>query len=142
MSTPIGDALGDIEHFATRITHATTTDIQRLWQQLTTQNPYHATNDVTPTGAPMSLATFEATIKDDVATGIAKAEELAAHLKTIAEQHLPELAAIQASPVMAALEGFVLPPQAEQFIADMVASLAAKYGTAKAADTPAEPAAA
>jgi hypothetical protein len=146
VSTPIGDALGDIEHFATRMITALgwgeTIDDIRRWQQNPAENPYHATNDVTPPGATMSLATFEQAITNDVDKGRAMAEGLVAHFAAITEQTLPGLASLQQSKVTQVLEKYVLGPETEDFIASAVDFLAAKYGTPKTADTPAEPAAA
>lgn len=146
MSEPIHDALGPIEHFAERIIIGAEQDLdaaRRQWQRIThhkQSQPYHQDNTGTiPQENPVSLATFEATIKDDVAIGISKAEDLVSHLKTVAESHLGLLQEIQASPIAQAVEGFILPPEAEQFIADMVTTLASKYGTPKPVD-PAAPA--
>lgn len=126
-------------------------ELERIWDHaehsiasIIHHSGYHAPSSSAPEGTIMSLATFEATIKDDLATGLAKAEELASHLKTVAEEHLPQLAAIQASPITQALEGFVLPPEAEAFIAKAVSFLVTQYGQPAGATTaspaaPAEP---
>lgn len=90
-------------------------------------------------GTPMNIAQFEQDIRNDVQAGMDKAAELYNHLKSVAEQRLPQIAAIQQSPVAQVLEGVFLPPEIEAELTAIVKTYASRFGAAPAA--PAEPAA-
>lgn len=136
MSNPIGDALGPVEHFAERIIEHGQADVRRVWDDITHHTgtqPYH--EGITGTTAQENPVS---TLLDE---GIAKAKDLVAHLEGLAADALPALEALQGSKIAQVAEKYVLGPDAEQFIADMVDGLAAKYGTAKDTTTSAaEPA--
>jgi hypothetical protein len=112
--------------------------LERVWHDITEHIPHH--QNATTKEHDMSLATFEQDIRNDVQAGMDKAADLYNHLKAVAEQRLPQLAAIQASPVAQAIEGVILPPDVEAELTAIVKTYAARFGAAPA-PVAAEPAA-
>jgi hypothetical protein len=106
--------------------------LERAWHDITSHIPHHHHANPAPKEHDMSLATFEQDIRNDVQAGMDKAADLYNHLKAVAEQRLPQLAAIQASPVAQAIEGVILPPDVEAELTAIVKTYAARFGTAPA----------
>lgn len=86
----------------------------------------------------MNLSSIAADIKNSV-------EQSQAWIAKAVEEHVPallaEAARIQASPVFQALEGYVLPADVEQEIANVVKAFVKLVPQAPAPEVPAEPAA-
>ena len=104
--------------------------LERVWHDITEHIPHH--QNTTPKEHDMSLATFEQDLRNDVQAGMDKAADLYNHLKTVAEQRLPQLAEIQASPVAQAIEGVIFPPDVEAELTAIVKTYAARFGTTTA----------
>jgi hypothetical protein len=87
----------------------------------------------------VNIADFEQDIRNDVQAGMDKAADLYNHLKGVFEQRLPQIAAIQQSPVAQAIEGVFLPPEIEAELTSIVKTYTARFGAPAAPAAPAEP---
>ena len=128
--------LGELEHAGVELTHPG--EIAAWLTNHIHPTRYDATS--TPKGHAMTLDEARTDIQNGAQNVITKLEDALGEAKTFAEQHVGALNSVEQSPVAKAVEGWVLPPAAEAFIADMVSALAAKYGTkTPAVAAPAEP---
>lgn len=95
-----------------------------------------------PPEETMDLAVIEQDIRERVQDVITDAEHVAARAREVVQDHLPQLAraadAIQGSQIIQALEGAVLSPADETFIASLVKRLDTAAAAEQAAEPPAD----